>query len=65
MKSHDKHQSAKLTITVEEAGRVLGLSRGSAYAAAARGEIPVLRFGKRMVVPFRRFMQMLGDEPGS
>ena len=63
MKKRDNDHSEKLTITVEEAGRMLGLSRGSAYAAAARDEIPVIRFGKRMVVPLRKFMRMLGEEP--
>lgn len=40
----------RLTLTVEEAGRALGLSRNSAYEAARRGELPVLRFGHRLVV---------------
>ena len=31
------------TITVPEAGQVLGIGRDAAYAAAARGELPVLR----------------------
>ncbi|MFN2556548.1 MAG: helix-turn-helix domain-containing protein [Nitriliruptorales bacterium] len=48
------------TITVEEAGDLLGLSRSSAYRAAARGELPTLRFGRRLVVPTRRLLAMLG-----
>jgi excisionase family DNA binding protein len=40
----------RVTITVEEAGRVLGLSRGAAYNAARRGDIPTIRLGKRLVV---------------
>jgi excisionase family DNA binding protein len=39
------------TFTVEEAGEILRLSRGSAYSAAASGELPTIRFGRRMVVP--------------
>jgi hypothetical protein len=39
------------TTTVPLAGQLLGLSRNKAYEAAARGEIPTLRFGKRIVVP--------------
>jgi excisionase family DNA binding protein len=38
------------TLTVEEAGRVLGISRSLAYEAARRGEIPVIRIGKRYLV---------------
>jgi len=39
------------TYTVPEAGRLLGIGRGQAYEAVARGEIPAIRFGKRLVVP--------------
>ena len=39
------------TLSVEEAGDVLGLSRATAYAAANAGTIPVVRVGRRMVVP--------------
>jgi excisionase family DNA binding protein len=41
----------RLTITVEEAGRLLGISRGLAYQMAREGRIPTIRFGKRLVVP--------------
>jgi excisionase family DNA binding protein len=39
------------TVTVEEAGQILGLSRNSAYIAARKGQLPTLRIGKRLVVP--------------
>jgi excisionase family DNA binding protein len=43
-----------LTITVPEAGkRYFGLSRGASYAAAERGEIPVIRVGRLLRVPVR------------
>jgi excisionase family DNA binding protein len=47
-------------LTVEEAGRVLGLGRSAAYAAARRGDIPSLRLGRRIVVPKARLQKMLG-----
>jgi len=41
----------KATIQVEEAAKVLGISRGSAYQAARNGELPgVLRIGGRYLV---------------
>lgn len=40
----------RVTITVEEAGQVLGLGRGAAYSAARRGDIPTFRVGKRLLV---------------
>lgn len=48
------------TFTVEEACELLGLSRSSAYRAAARGELPTLRFGRRLVVPSGKLLAMLG-----
>ena len=49
-----------LTMTVEEAGRLLGISRKSAYKAAASGELPTVRFGRRLLVPRQRLMESLG-----
>ena len=43
--------SERLTITVEEAAKRLGISRGLAYTLARRGEIPAVRLGRRLVVP--------------
>ena len=48
------------TLTVKRAGELLGLSRSAAYRAAATGELPTLAFGRRLVVPTFRLMQMLG-----
>lgn len=49
----------KLTITVEEAGMMLGIGRALAYEMAKTGRLPVLRFGKRMVIPRRAMEEML------
>lgn len=48
-----------LTMTIDEAGELLGVSRNSAYQAARKGEIPVIRIGKRMLVPRAEFERML------
>ncbi|MGH2634971.1 MAG: DNA-binding protein [Actinomycetota bacterium] len=48
------------TIDVPTAGSLLGLSRDSAYEAARRGEIPTLSFGRRLVVPVPRLMELIG-----
>ena len=49
----------RLTYTVEEAARLLGIGRGTAYEAARRGELPVVRLGYRLLVPRARLEQML------
>jgi excisionase family DNA binding protein len=41
----------KLTYTVEEAGRILGVSRPTSYMLARTGQLPVLRLGRRLLVP--------------
>lgn len=54
----------RLTMTVEEAAEIVGISRTSAYLCAARGELPTCRFGRRVVVLVAPFLAMLGDESG-
>ena len=39
------------TYTVSEAAKILGISRSTAYQCARTGQLPVLRFGRRLVVP--------------
>ena len=49
------------TLTVEEAARVLGIGRNSAYEAVRRGDLPVIRIGRRYVVPRAALERLLGD----
>ncbi len=39
------------TLTVEEAAVVLGIGRNTAYQAVRQGTLPVVRIGKRYLVP--------------
>jgi excisionase family DNA binding protein len=48
------------TISVEHAARLLGVSRSSAYRAAASGQLPTISFGRRLLVPTSRLLEMLG-----
>lgn len=48
-----------LTLSVEAAARILGLSRTLAYEAVRTGQIPSIRFGKRIVVPRVALERML------
>jgi len=49
----------ELTISVPEAGRRLGLGKNASYEAARRGELPVLRFGRKLRVPVVAFERLL------
>ncbi|MEX1009659.1 MAG: helix-turn-helix domain-containing protein [Acidimicrobiia bacterium] len=40
-----------LVFSVEQAAARLGISRAFAYQLVARGELPALRLGRRIVVP--------------
>lgn len=51
---------SRLTITIPEAGDLLGISRNAAYRAAAAGQIPTLQLGRRILVPVGRLLAMLG-----
>lgn len=46
-------------LTVEEAAKALRISRGSAYSAVERGDIPTIRIGRRLLVPRARLEAML------
>jgi excisionase family DNA binding protein len=50
-----------LTMSVPEAGRILGLGRDAAYAAARAGQIPVIRIGRLIRVPITALERMLAE----
>ena len=45
------HGEDRLVFTVAEAGELLGISRAFAYELVARGDLPVIRLGRRRLVP--------------
>ena len=49
----------RLTYSVKEAAKLLGLSRNSAYQACLIGEIPHLKIGKRILIPKVQLEQLL------
>ena len=49
----------RLTLTVIEAAKLLGVSRNSLYEAVRRGEVPHLRIGRRILVPRSRLEEIL------
>jgi excisionase family DNA binding protein len=51
----------RLTLSVPEAGKMVNLGKNAAYAAARAGQIPTLRFGRKLRVPTAVFMKMLSE----
>jgi len=53
------YECTRKTKTIPEAARELGISRNSAYEAAARGDLPTVRIGRRILVPAAALERML------
>ena len=54
------------TLTVDEAAEVIGVSRVSLYNAIKSGEFkPVLRIGKRILIPRAALEKMLSNNGGN
>ena len=51
----------RLTYTVKECGRLLGISRQLAYEKVRTGEIPSLRMGRRLLIP-RKALELLLEQ---
>lgn len=51
----------RLTLTVSEAAKMLGISRGLAYQMVKMGKIPSVRFGKRVLVPRSALEKLLAE----
>ncbi|HUG08896.1 MAG TPA: helix-turn-helix domain-containing protein [Acidimicrobiia bacterium] len=53
------------TLTIPEVAALLGLSRNTAYEAARSGEIagvPVISVGRRLLVPRKPLLELLGED---
>jgi len=48
-----------LVLSVPQAAAILGISKDLAYDLTARGELPSLRFGRRVVVPTEPLLTLL------
>ena len=52
----------RLCITVPEAAEMLGISRNFAYELVEQKQLPVIKFGKRLLIPRLALEKMLGKE---
>jgi excisionase family DNA binding protein len=51
------------TLKIEEAAKILGISRNTAYEAVKSGQVPTLKIGRRLLVP-RAALDRLLDSAG-
>ena len=57
-----KEKAERLTMTVEEAGAALGISRATAYTLANAGRLPVIRISdRRWIVPKKALDELLAS----
>ena len=47
------------TMTVDEVAKFLRIGKNQAYEAIRRGELPVLKIGKRMLIPRKALERLL------
>ena len=52
-------EDTRLTYTIPEAGKKLGIGRRLAYELAASGQLPIIRIGGRILVPRAALERML------
>jgi len=50
----------KLTLSVDEAARLLGISPGLTYGLVHRGELAAIRLGRRILVPRHAVEALVG-----
>jgi len=56
--------ATRATITVPEAGEVLGIERKTVYEAIRRGQIPALHLGRRVLIPVPQLLALLNGSDG-
>ena len=52
-------ENEKLTLNVEEAAKLLGISRNLGYQMAREGKLPTVHFGKRILISRAALYKML------
>jgi excisionase family DNA binding protein len=56
--------SERLCLSVPEAAALLGISRNLAYEMAKQGQLPLVKFGRRLLVPKVALEKMLSEAKG-
>jgi len=51
----------KLTLSVMECAKILGIGRNLCYTLCKKGQIPVLKCGRRLVIPRAALEKLLTD----
>ena len=57
----DSQSDDRLTLTVEQAGKMLGISRATAYQLANQGKLPAIRLGRRLLISKAGLERMVNE----
>jgi len=58
----EHHKDEAMTLSVEHAARLIGISRTTAYRMVQSGDLPALRVGRRVLILKKPLMEMLEAE---
>ena len=58
----DPKWDGRSSFSIQEAAEILGLSPWAAYRAAKSGDLPIVRMGKREIVPRVRLERLMTGE---
>lgn len=54
----------KLTLTIPEAAKMLGISKNLMYPLTRREDFPILQIGARKLIPTKAFYKWLENQTG-
>lgn len=57
--------NTRLTLTVEEAAKMLGVSRIKGYELAHSEGFPAMRLGRKLLIPRDRFLAWIDEQAGT
>ena len=58
----EHHKDEAITLSVEHAARLIGISRTTAYRMVQSGELPAVKVGRRVLILKKPLMEMLEAE---
>ena len=64
LESNSPLLAGRLTVTVDEAAKLLGIGRTLAYEAVRVGDLPTIRIGRRILIPVAELIR-LSQPPAS
>ncbi len=59
-----KQKSEKLTLTAKEAAESFGVSLPVMYEIVKRDDFPVIRVGRKVIIPIDRFREWVNRQSG-